>query len=125
MEISEMIQSELPERLERSSSAKKATGRKRKGPMSSPSAANVSSPSSTSPSLATPKNKKMRLNSSSRKKSPGTNTSQPREEAEGTHPGAREHFIFLKLKTQSVSPCRRTRTIVKVVRCRIEKARTI
>ena len=84
------------ETLEFASSAKKAAGRKRKGVMKSPSAAIdlEGSESFSTPSTSTPRNKKMRLNSLSRKKSAEKNTSESREKAAGAHAGARKLFMF-------------------------------
>jgi len=97
MEIADMSQ---PEMLEQSSSAKKAAGRKRKGITKSPSAAIdlegselLGSPRSET--TATPKREKMRLNSSSRKKSAENNSSESTEKAAGEHTGARKLFMYL------------------------------
>jgi hypothetical protein len=101
MEIEDMDQLEMLEfassAKKAAGSAKKAAGRKRKGVMKSPSAAIALEGSElfSTPSTSTPKNKKMRLNSSSRKKSAENNSSESTEKAAGEHTGARKLFMYL------------------------------
>jgi hypothetical protein len=100
MEIEDMDQLEMLEfassAKKAAGSAKKAAGRKRKGVMKSPSAAIAleGSESFSTPSTSMPKNKKMRLNSSSRKKSAEKNTNVSSEKPAGAHAGARILFMF-------------------------------